>query len=205
MNQITPHPHLHANPEQQGLSPRPRSADPNVSWRQTHLLIAPLRGGLPGQKAAGSWPITGRLSLARRKPRLLGQTRSNNHAGALRVGGQDRWSPGDVPPLTVPWSAPRLMDPAPGWSQKAPRGRPRMHLSLGHQFSTARSGRGHPGQTCPRSPPGQSPHWCMALGRSYGNVHREKPEDAHKTFPHVGLGKLEGCGNVYPGLEALEK
>lgn len=185
--------------------PRPCSVDPEVSWRQTHLLIAPLPGGLPGWKVAGSWPITGRLSLARRSPWLPGQTRSNNHAGAFRVGGQDRWRPGDVPLPTVPWSAPRLMDPAPGWSRKAPRGRPRMRLSLGRPFSTMPSGRGHPGQTCPRSPPGQSSPQCTGLGPSYGNVHREKPEDAHKTFPHVSLGKLEGRGNVYPGLEALEK
>ena len=36
----------------------------------------------------GSWPIMGRLSLARRNPRLLGQTRSNIHA--RRFGWEDR-------------------------------------------------------------------------------------------------------------------
>lgn len=68
-----------------------------------------------------------------------------------------------------------------------------------------RLGEATPGRPVHRAPGGQSPPQCAGLGPSYGNIHPEKPEAAHKTFPHVGLGKLEGRGNVYPGLEALEK
>lgn len=76
-----------------------------------------------------------------------------------------------------------------------------MRLSLGPRFSTTPSGC----RPVHRAPRGQSPPQCAELGPSYGNIHPEKPEAAHKTFPHVGLGKLEGRGNVYPGLEALEE
>ena len=86
-----------------------------------------------------------------------------------------------------------------------PRGRSRTRLSLGPHLAPRRLGEATPGRPVHRAPLGQSPPQCAWLGPSSGNVHLEKPEDAHRTFPHAGLGKLEGCGDVCPGLEALEK
>ena len=107
---------------------------------------------------------------------------------------------------------PALVDPAPRWwtlpqagLAGLPRGRSRTRLSLGPRLAPRRLGEATPGRPVHRAPLGQSPPQCAWLGPSSGNVHLEKPEDAHRTFPHAGLGKLEGCGDVCPGLEALEK
>lgn len=95
-----------------------------------------------------------------------------------------------------------LADPAPGWSRKA------AEASVPTRFVPGPSVQHHtvwvrpPQADLSTEPPEPEPSPVRGLGPSYGTFTREKPEAAHKTFPHVGLGKLKD-GNVYPGLEAF--
>lgn len=208
--QSTPHT-LHANPEQQGLLPsRLRLADPKVSWSETHLLTA-LPAGLPGWKAAGPRPSRGSYWPAGAP--APGSDWSNNHTGVLQEGRTAGVpsSPGHLgwgrPATDCPVECPHAGGPRPRLvSGRPPRGRgPGRALSLGPWPSTTPSGEATPGRPVHRAPRSQSPPPVPGWGRVTEHSLRRSQRPPHKTFPHVGLGKLEGRGNVYPGLEALEK